>query len=310
MLLPAVNAARETGRRTQCKNNLHQIAAAFLAHESAHGFLPTGGWSHEWMGDPDRGFTNKQPGGWCYNILPHIEQNNLWQLSINSPSSSAKIAQEQILWATPVSLYNCPTRRRLCTGPNAGANTFLPTNVSPTQLFRGDYAANLGGWGDNGGYQSTNWPPDYPTADGMTDAQWDAAYNDSVFDGICFKHSEVTMADITDGASCTYMVCEKYLDPEHYYDGLSQGDDQGAYCGFDRDTSREAGSNTTWEPPMLDRFGQDLTTCFGSAHLDGWNASFCDGSVHSMSYSIDMITHQNLASRNDGNAIDTSKFDQ
>ena len=61
---------------------------------------------------------------------------------------------------------------------------------------------------------------------------------------------------------------------------------------------------------MLDRFGQDLTTCFGSAHLDGWNASFCDGSVHSMSYSIDMITHQNLASRNDGNAIDTSKFDQ
>ena len=228
MLLPAVNAARETGRRTQCKNNLHQIAAAFLAHESAHGFLPTGGWSHEWMGDPDRGFTNKQPGGWCYNILPHIEQNNLWQLSINSPSSSAKIAQEQILWATPVSLYNCPTRRRLCTGPNAGANTFLPTNVSPTQLFRGDYAANLGGWGDNGGYQSTNWPPDYPTADGMTDAQWDAAYNDSVFDGICFKHSEVTMADITDGASCTYMVCEKYLDPEHYYDGLSQGDDQGA----------------------------------------------------------------------------------
>ena len=43
MLLPAVQSARETGRRTQCKNHLHQLATAALTHESVKAHLPTGG---------------------------------------------------------------------------------------------------------------------------------------------------------------------------------------------------------------------------------------------------------------------------
>ena len=185
MLLPALNSAREAGRRTQCKNNLKQIAAAFLAHESAHQFLPTGGWAKFWMGDPDRGFSNKQPGGWCYNILPHIELGNLWQLSGNldpSANSSAKTAQETIFWATPVATYNCPSRRPLATEPNLYPSNcfFLPTNIQPPRVFRADYAANMGGWGDDGGYQATNYPGSYKEADydssgkPRTDASWDS----------------------------------------------------------------------------------------------------------------------------------------
>ena len=110
LLLPAVNSAREAGRRAQCQNNLTQIAKAFLNHESAHGFLPTGGWGTKWMGDPNQGFGKSQPGGWAYNILPDIDQGNLWQLGINSTGNNQQAAA-QTLWATTISIYNCPSPR-------------------------------------------------------------------------------------------------------------------------------------------------------------------------------------------------------
>ncbi len=311
MLLPAVNAGRESGRRIQCEGNLKQIAMACLAHEEAQGFFPTGGWGHVWMGDPNRGFSNKQPGGWCFNILPNLDQDPLWRLCAIVPQtpgvygSSTQVAQANQLWSTPVPVFKCPTRGRPSIGPNPGANSFLPFNTPANlPLFREDYAANMGGWGDDGGYQSTNYPSTYAASDAMSEALWDSTYNDTYFDGIVYKHSQVRMASITDGPSCTYLVCEKYLDPDHYADGVSQGDDQGAWCGFDRDTSRQADPA---DPPVRDVSGLDNTTCFGSAHVTGFNASFCDGSVHFISYSIDINTHQNLGSRNDGNAIDMTK---
>jgi prepilin-type N-terminal cleavage/methylation domain-containing protein len=78
--LPAVQMARETSRRTSCANNLRQQAVAVKLHEETHEIFPTGGWGGEWMGDPDVGYGPKQPGGWIYNILSYIEQDNLRQL--------------------------------------------------------------------------------------------------------------------------------------------------------------------------------------------------------------------------------------
>src|SRR5690349_21627560 len=80
LLLPAVQAAREAARRTQCANHLEQLSLGALLHEDTHQHLPTGGWNWYWSGDPDRGFDRRQPGGWSYTVLPFIEQKALHDL--------------------------------------------------------------------------------------------------------------------------------------------------------------------------------------------------------------------------------------
>src|SRR5262245_6586855 len=62
LALPAINAAREAGRATVCKNNLRQIALAALLHESSQGYFPSGGWGGAWAPVPGRGFGPTQPG--------------------------------------------------------------------------------------------------------------------------------------------------------------------------------------------------------------------------------------------------------
>ena len=88
LLLPAVQAAREAARQLQCKNNLKQISLAALNHEHVNRWLPTGGWSDCFVGDPNAGFGKLQPGGFFYNILPYMEQQALHDLALNAPRGS------------------------------------------------------------------------------------------------------------------------------------------------------------------------------------------------------------------------------
>ena len=77
LLLPAIQAAREAARRNACKNQLKQLALGCMNYESSIKHLPSGGWGSKWLGDADRGSGPNQSGGWIYNILPFIEQQNL-----------------------------------------------------------------------------------------------------------------------------------------------------------------------------------------------------------------------------------------
>ena len=80
LALPAIQAAREAARAAQCKDNLKNLGLGATHHVNAYASFPSGGWGWDWVGDPDFGFLEKQPGGWVYNVLPFIEQKSIWSI--------------------------------------------------------------------------------------------------------------------------------------------------------------------------------------------------------------------------------------
>lgn len=307
LLLPAVQSAREAARRLQCSNHLKQLGLACLQHEAAHGHFPSNGWGYQWTGDPDRGFGWKQPGGWIYNILPFIEQQALYDLQLGKTGTARSDAGGQLI-STPLATMNCPTRRRAVLYPvNSGTHYRTPLIGGPTgdmratstaMVARSDYACN-------GGVSWVKSPAGDPGPSNYSEVTSASYWATSVanFTGVIGVGSEVPMGAIRDGASNTYLVGEKVLMPGCYATGGCGGDNENMYMGSNQDTERFSSYT-----PQQDRLQADLNLQWGSAHAGGFNMAFCDGSVRSISYSIDATAHKWLGHRADGQVVDQSRL--
>jgi prepilin-type N-terminal cleavage/methylation domain-containing protein/prepilin-type processing-associated H-X9-DG protein len=113
LLLPAVQKVREAASRMQCANNLKQIGIAVHSYHDTYYALPTAG-----SGDSGNPPTDRRDWGWTYEILPFVEQDNLYKVTSNAT-----------IRATPLKVYNCPTRRGL---------------AAPNNNAKSDYAGNGG----------------------------------------------------------------------------------------------------------------------------------------------------------------------
>jgi prepilin-type N-terminal cleavage/methylation domain-containing protein len=308
LLLPAVQAARESARRAQCTNQLKQVGLAWHMHHDTHKFLPSSGWGYLWSGDPDKGFGASQPGSWAYSCLPFMEEGALHEIGAGQTGAAKMTALGTVL-TMPVSTFYCPSRRPATLyanpdsvfGPGANHNT-------ADSIARLDYAANLGPeigatFGSTpptfGRY--TQWksgPQNQAAADAGTGFyQFNAL---KYCHGIAFQRSEINFRQITDGTSKTYMVGEKNVNPDYYNGGTGTdfglkdiGDDQAAWVSDDLD-----GNRNTELPPLPDQPGVPAQLVFGSAHPGVFQMSFCDGSVSSMSYSMELAVHKSHGTRN------------
>lgn len=294
LLLPAVQSAREAARRTQCVNHLKQLGLAAHLHLDQHKFFPSSGWGWNWVGDPNRGFGKDQPGGWLFDLLPYVEASSVRDLGRGTTGTATR---EQIAQANQVviSYIFCPSRRRPRTRPFTGGQ---PVNAVALQVVvRTDYAGNVG---SKNRCEMNGGPGSYEAADSFG---W--AVGADLPNGVTYQRSEVTEGDIADGLSNTYFIGEKNLNPDGYDSGAVPDDNEGAYTGMNNDTNRCTHSDFL---PFPDTPGLTRHCAFGSVHVSNWHAALCDGSVRSISYSVDRFAHEYLGNREDNRAVDMSSL--
>lgn len=336
LLLPAVQMAREAARRTQCINNLKQISLAWLNHEQIHGGFPTAGWGYNWIGDPDCGFGKRQPGGWAYNVLPFLELGSLHDLpSDGVPSTQdnlSSVSQKKkdgvaAMVKTPVPIMTCPS----CL---AGTTLSIQASVATAavnwngvlsggeKVARTDYAANAGGtlliYRSNPSTASFRVPAGPSLGQGQEGASnWTATTGNPLGVDVAWRtmtgaikpHGNVKVSDIVDGLSCTFMVGEKFIDSSSYSKGTWAGDDSSAFAGCDYGNVRicpavtagntpGAQEHTSLDSSSLPYNSSHYQWVFGSAHPNGFNMAYCDGSVHAINYTIDPTIYRALACGN------------
>jgi prepilin-type N-terminal cleavage/methylation domain-containing protein len=168
ILLPAVQSAREAGRRAQCQNNLRQMGIALQAYHDTWKAFPRGGWS-----------PTSANLSWSTAILPHLEEQPLFlQLNRTKPYTDPS---NLAVGGTVLPIFICPTSPKDTLRKKSAD---LPS--TSTQVYaRSDYGAVSGERGLRSS-SATNSPER----------------------GAMIMEKNVSLAQITDGSASTILVGE------------------------------------------------------------------------------------------------------
>ena len=310
LLVPAVQKVREAAARTQCVNNLKQLALGCHSFHDANKKLPANyGCCY--------GTAPNNYWSWIAMILPYIEQNSLYAGgnigAVNAaghPSTTlaASSVNGQPTMTYPIPMLRCPSdpfygqvlwtdRADVGGGPNGqGCAISNYKGVAGSNWQWGNALFNPG-WAPNGGGQQgldagngVLYRANGPGASGNIGGGVDASF---------------TFVNITDGTSNTFMLGED-LPKDSAWCGcwayannttgttaiyLNANETAGLGANLETDTGANRGD---WG----DNYG------FASAHSGGANFAFCDGRVTFISNSISMTTvYRYLATARGGEAV-------
>ena len=287
LLLPAVQAAREAARRSQCQNNLKQMALAMHAYEGSYRKLPSalmGGISS----NADDGY------GWAVALLPFTEQQGLYEkldaaMPLGTPRalglySSANGGKTIPGGETRLTSYRCPSSP-------------LPDVVPASFSIPG----GTGSLATNRTLMTGYATSDYKGAGG-------SCHGD---DGVLHKLAEAPQnrrwSDITDGLSQTLLIGESsYVSGNNIWPSVAtKFDDWPIWIGGPGTDESVRFNGRTTAPincgctpgTMIKALSDD---CSFSFHAHGAQFVMCDGSVKFISENISITTFCNLNAINDG----------
>ncbi len=326
MLLPAVQQVREAARRTECMNNVRQLALAAVNFESAHMSFPSAGDTSGSYHDPRQsrmtlpefGFEN---AGWMFQILPFMEQGNLEVQRATDGwfDGSPPMVENQVPG------FNCPSR----------GERFATWDLKIVRF--GDYAGVMGPLADENGDvdnyglnpNNTSDPGDHEASATFLGVISKAGHgNVSVSPPRAKKYPKIGFGQIADGASNTFLFVEKAANANHYnYSRLGQFDDwwdTGYYHNADyttlrmfsfgsslwigSDDIRPYADNEARPDSWVQSYGRTRELGFGSAHPGTMTAALGDGSTHSVSLNTSLENLIRVGRRSDGFVVDTNEL--
>ena len=295
LLLPAIQAAREAARRTQCVNHLKQMGVALHNHHDINKHFPTGGllpWSvynrfGDILPDPAAGANSEQQAGgvgpgWCYQILPYMEREATYRLETWGEVQTSVITQ-----------YFCPSRR----GPTTQGGRYLNDYAGATP---GD---NVGTW-DQFWYGQT-WSVPNSSQGPYRGVIVRSGYN-----------RRSTFANITDGTSNTFIVAER-TGGNRIYAGLSVWSSplEPTYAGLngggwgDILNGEHWVSGSLWDDPLTEGpYAINRTNMngrgFHAFHPGGSHFLLADGSIKFFSQDTAAHVVASMITRGGGEAFD------
>lgn len=190
LLLPAVQAARESARRSQCANNLKQIGIAIHSFHDAKQTLPS---------SVRPLLSSTVRAGVFVRLLPFIEQNKLWEAYDTSVSWSH--ANNLPVSSTRIAIYECPSAPKQNFTQDHNPDGFVGGTGPWTGIVAvGDYAGSLGVSPQLGALSTPTSPIDASTTTVSAGA--------TITNGFLPKNSKLTLSDIPDGVTNTIAVWE------------------------------------------------------------------------------------------------------
>ena len=317
LLLPAVNAARENGRRAQCSNNIRQIALACQSYYEAMGVFPAGGIQSKmsetsdpmanlngWNRPTADDFSNNY--SWAVWILPYIDQDAAWRMydfsqpqvtSVNATARSQMIATYTCPDDTPQ--INEPRPGQL--GWNLGQGSGGIWNWGVYSRMRLNYAACYG----NTGYNQTDLGGAtflggmFTNGRGLSTASIpDGASNTLAFSEVLPGHGPTYMGPPGDG-----MLCEGGQAFEGYVTPNSTAPDVVCnICPQSRAISLLLAPCTV---SMTDALQYQAAQ---SAHPGGVVSVFGDAAVRFISNNVNLTVWRALCSSRGGEALDPATY--